>query len=400
MQNIFRGYPLEYSRVLKMKLIPVLFTLVLLAMLVLAGTASADKDSLVWYGKVEVSEGDVVELAQSYSLHITQLAGARDGAMFELHLNDSSADGIATSTSPYTYTVSRNDTEYTILEIEGYEPKSESGRAGLRIYQYSDPGREDTDAPSSSTLSLKVGKKQELEEGYSLLASEYDSEEEKATIEVYSGTTRVGTYVLSGGEHFGYVVRHDSVHRCILFGTFSSAAQFNESEPYILILKHVLQYSDPSWTATPTATATSQQTPAPEPLEVEVEVLSLEGSEHIAAGTDAYVKVRVLEPLSFLGIYLDGALVDSRENCSAPVYTAQMLELSEGAHTLTVKANATSGKWAVEQREFTVGKALSGSSASSRDESAGEVKPPKVPAFSAFSALCMMLLLWMMRRKI
>ncbi|MHC1570259.1 MAG: hypothetical protein ACXQS9_00205 [Methermicoccaceae archaeon] len=373
----------------------------LLAVLLFSGTACADKGELVWYGGVEVSNGDTVELAQGYSLHISDISGGRDGALFGLYLNDTRlADGIATSTSPYTYTVSRNDTEYVLLEVEGYAPKDESGRAGLRISQYADPAQKMPEMLLDGTVSLKVGKRHSLEQGYSLLATEYTSDDKKATIEVYSGNVRVGTYTPNEGDRFGYAVRRDSVHRCILFAAFDSAARFNESEPYVVILRHLVQYPDPSWRAAPTPTPT--QSPAQGQLDMDVQVRAEQG-DHLAAGANATVYVRVKEPLSSLGIYLDGQLVDSRENCSAPVYAAELFDLSQGKHTLTVRANATSGRWGIEQKELMVGTATTEQPATKQTRSTAPVEPPKVSGFSLAAGLCALLgafLILMMGRRL
>lgn len=374
-----------------------LIMVVLLVALVLAGTGIAEKGTLVWYGSTEVRSGEHIELAQGYAMKVLDISGSRDGAMFELYLDGSKvADGIATSTSPYTYTITHNDTQYTILEVEGYEPKDEEGRAGLRIRQYVDPSRDSPQWLYSSTFSVSVGKRHTLEQGYSLLASEYDPESGRATIEIYSGSALVGTAEPKEGEYFGYVARQEGVHRCILFGRFESGARFDESEPYVLILKNVVQYSDPTWMVEETPTPTQT------PLELSVEVCPIEGDE-VAAGSDALVCVRVKEPLRSLGIYLDGVLVDSRENSSAQVYTAVLQSLSEGNHTLVVEANATSGSSAIQRVELQVGAA--GSTTNTTEKSTEgktppePARPPKLPAPSVMAGLGA-LLLWGVRRHV
>ncbi|HIH70369.1 hypothetical protein [Methermicoccus shengliensis] len=375
------------------------FMLMALLVLVLAGTAAAERGTLVWYGSAEVRDGELIELAQGYELRVMDIAGSGDGALFELRLDgDKVADGVATSASPYAYTITHKGTQYTILDVEGYKPKGEGGRAGLRIWQYRDPTRELPEWLHPSTFTVSVGRRHTLEQGYSLLASEYDPEEGEAAIEIYSGSVLVATAKPKEGEYFGYVARQDGVHRCILFGRFESGARFNESEPYVLILRDVVQYPDFVWIAEETPT------PAPEPLELSVDVRPIEGEDDISAGDDALVCVRVKEPLRSLDIYLDGVLVDSRENSSAQVYTAVLQNLSEGNHTLMVEANATSGRSAIEQMELRVGVAGLTTSkikkeASGKEASSEPARPPRLPAPSLVAGLGA-LLLWDVRRHI
>lgn len=372
--------------------------LVALLVLVLSGTAAAEKSKLVWYGSAEVRSGELIELVQGYELRVLDVSGNRDGALFELYLDgDKVADGIATSTSPYTYAITHNNTQYTILEVRGYEPKDREGRAGIRILQYRNPARELPEPLLSSTFSVSVGRRYALEQGYSLLASEYDPESGEAAIEIYSGSALVATAMPKEGEYFGYVAQQDGVYRCILFGRFESGASFTENEPYVLILRDVVQYPDPMWVVEEMAT------PTPEPLELSVQVRPMEGEDGISAGDDALVYVRVKEPLRSLSIYLDGVLVDTRKNSSAQVYTAVLQSLPEGNHTLLVEANSTSGRSAIEHMELRVGAAGSITSTTGERTEKGAspepARPPKLPAPSVVAGLGA-LLLWSVRRHV
>ena len=209
--------------------------------------------------------------------------------------------------------------------------------AKIRIEQFYDPNEKLDDMLTfDDAISADIGDEVDLEDGYSIVTSDYDEDEGTITI----GLEKNGNLILEKedmeeGDVFSYYRNVDGTVTTIFIATIYDFFETSDSE--IIFLREVSQHED-------------VEAPAGN---VEIRVEGSSGND-IQDGDRAIIWYGIDSDASKVTVYLDNKKIDARYEVNEGTYPAVTEKLDSGTYVVKVESISTEGGIASETYSFTV----------------------------------------------
>jgi hypothetical protein len=313
----------------------------LLVLLTTALCAAVDEEAPVLYYETEVSIGDVFELQQDYSMEIVDI-NSNDGDLWiRVSLDGDEVDnGFCREDDPYEYILEIEDEddedeteEYRIVRVSFIEKDEVDDEtiSEILIEQFLDPERSDSDfLMVGKGASVKENEEKELENGYVITSDDVDDDAATLILEK-DGNILKQEEDLEEGDIFSYTVVDDGKINTIFMAYVKTL--FEGTDSNTLILENVALREDEGIDSG---------------LSLDISV------DDISAGDEAIISYTLDEYVSRAEVFLDGELIDRRNEVDAGTYRAVTDELDAGTYEVTVSTVTEDGLEVEEELEFTV----------------------------------------------
>ncbi|ADE35755.1 S-layer protein domain-containing protein [Methanohalophilus mahii] len=368
-------------------------------------SAAEETEEQIQYAETIVSIGDEIELEQGYTADIVDVNSDNGELWLKLYLDEEKVkEGFVKENNPFRYvrTIEDEDdeeTDYLIFNFSLQGTKKENGQTSSKILikQYRDPAIDlNNYLILDKTVSVGIGSEVELKKDYTIEASNLD--ENTVTITLRKNGNVVKEEENMGEEDvFAYTRTSGDRIMTIFMGKVGSIFEGEDSD--VVFLENVVQRTDAD---------------IGEGIQIEIDVPAENpGNEQITIYYTLNGDADTVE------VYLEGDLIDTRQNLDEGTYSADIEKLSRGEYNIEIKA-VTSEEGVVtesatlkvgdtlgkgedeEQGEDIIEKAQNISSAAENaadkiNETASALE--KVPAPGAFFAIFILLGAWMWCRK-
>ncbi|WP_177165243.1 S-layer protein domain-containing protein [Methanococcoides vulcani] len=316
-----------------------------------AATPAASLDPnepIIHYSDSVVERDTKLSLAQGYTLHIVDINEDNGDVWVEILHNgilveDGAGTGKENSSFEYILTIEAEDDddedeEYLIFRVTPKElvTSGKDTATKIRIEQYLDPTRDTKDfLIYDRSDSVNIGEEMDLEEGYTLSASDLDVDEETITVTLKkNGHVVKEVKEMEPGDIFSYYKNVNGEVRTIFITTVYDF--FESSESHILFLKEISQREDVNVEST-----------------VEISIQGLSGNQ-IKEGERGIISYELENDASKVTIYLDDESIDIRNDVDAGTYEKITEELDTGAHDVIIETVSTDGSVSSKETSFTV----------------------------------------------
>ena len=322
----------------------------------------AETNALIHYSETFVEIQDELALEQGYSIKVIDINSENGDSWIELYLNGNTIDtdmNFAKETTPFEYikTVTDEDdedeeTDYLIIRITPVKVEEETLSVKLKIEQFLDP---EFDAAEYLILdksrSVKVGTPLELEEEYTLEAS--DLEDTFVTLTLSKNGYPVKEEEVDKGDMFAYSKTVNGKVITIFIAKFNDLFVSTDSE--MVLLEQVSQRADIIIESDATITIESAD------------------SSTIRDGDIAIIRYTLEnEDISEVKVLLDGEQIDHRSGISTGTYSTVTEPLNAGIHEVVLTTVANDGTMSTHIKEFTVEASIASEAAGLASEVASE----------------------------
>ncbi|NYT19404.1 MAG: hypothetical protein GKC08_03825 [Methanosarcinales archaeon] len=332
------------------------FVLLAIFVMLFAATPAASLDPskpIIHYSDSVVERDTKLSLAQGYTLHIIDINEDNGDVWVEVR-NDGKLvkDGAGTGkkNDPFEYILTieaedsdEEDEEYLIFRVTPKEliTSGKDTATRIRIEQFRDPTRDTKDfLIYDRSDSVNLGEEMDLEEGYTLSASDLDADEETITVTLKkNGQIVKEVKEMEPGDVFSYYKNVNGGVRTIFIATVYDF--FESSESNILFLKEISQREDVNVESN-----------------VEISIEGVRGSV-IRDGEKAIISYELENDASRVTVYLDDDSIDIRNDVDAGTYEKITEELDMGEHEVIIEIRLSDGSVSSKELSFTVEGSLS-----------------------------------------
>ncbi|WP_135610627.1 S-layer protein domain-containing protein [Methanococcoides sp. AM1] len=340
------------------------FVLLAIFVMLFAATPAASLDPsepIIHYSDSVVERDTKLSLAQGYTLEIVDINEDNGDVWVEIRHNGKlveDGEGSGKENDPFEYILTieaedddDEDEEYLIFRVTPKElvTSGTDTATKIRIEQFRDPTRDTKDfLIYDRSDSVNIGDEMELEEGYTLSASDLDVDEETITVTLKKNEHVVKEVKeMEPGDVFSYYKNVDGEVRTIFIANVYDF--FESSETHILFLKEISQREDVNIEST-----------------VEISIQGLSGNV-IKDGEKAIIAYELDKDASKVTISLDDDIIDARNDVDAGTYQTLTDELDRGTHDVIIETVSTDGSVSSKETSFTVDGASSTGDTASED---------------------------------
>lgn len=327
------------------------FVLIAISVMLFAATPAASLDPtepIIHYSDSVVERDTKLSLAQGYTLHIVDINEDNGDVWVEIYHNGNAVEdgaGSGKEDSPFEYILTveaedddDEDEEYLIFRVTPKElvTSGKETATRIRIEQFRDPTGDTKDfLIYDRSDSVNIGDELDLEEGYTLSASDLDVDEQTITVTLKKNEHVVKEVKeMEPGDVFSYYKNIDGEVRTIFIATVYDF--FESSETHILFLKEISQRKD--------VKAES---------DVEISIEGLSGSI-VREGEKAIIFYELESDAAKVTIYVDDDRIDVRNDVDEGTYPAVTGELDRGTHEITIETVSMDGSLSSKDASFTV----------------------------------------------
>ncbi|WP_135603886.1 S-layer protein domain-containing protein [Methanococcoides sp. NM1] len=327
------------------------FVLLAIFVMLFAATPAASLDPsepIIHYSDSVVERDTKLSLAQGYTLHIVDINEDNGDVWVEIRHNGKlveDGEGSGKENDPFEYILTieaedddDEDEEYLIFRVTPKElvTSGTDTATRIRIEQFRDPTRDTKDfLMYDISDSVNVGEEMDLEEGYTLSASDLDVDEETITVTLKKNEHVVKEVKeMEPGDIFSYYKNVNGEVRTIFIATVYDF--FESSESHILFLKEMSQREDVNVEST-----------------VEIRVEGVKESI-IRDGEKAIISYELENDASKVTISLDDKIIDVRNDVDAGTYPTLTEELDRGTHDVIIETVSIDGSVSSKETSFTV----------------------------------------------
>jgi hypothetical protein len=309
-------------------------------------TALDSTEPIIHYSESVIDIGTKLTFDQGYTLHISDI-NENNGDIWVEVLRDGKVvkegDGAGQEDDPFEYILTveaedadEEDKEYLVFRVTPKDVVSKDpASAKIRIEQFRNPEEKLNDLLIyDDSRSVNVGEELDLEEGFSLKASNYDDEEETITITLEKNGHLVKEINdMEKGEIFSHYKTVDGELTTIVI---ANIYEFFDSSETIVFLKEVSQREDVI-------------------IESNVEITI----DVIQDKKLAIIHYELDNDVSEIKVYVDDELIDTRKEVDEGKYPAVTEEMDAGTHEVTVTIVSEDGSVSSEDSSFTIEKSNS-----------------------------------------
>ncbi|UGV40591.1 hypothetical protein J7W08_11120 [Methanococcoides orientis] len=327
------------------------FVLLAIFVILFAATPAASldpSDPIIHYSDSVVERNTKLSLAQGYTLEIVDINEDNGDVWVEIRHNGKlveDGEGSGKENDPFEYILTieaedndEEDDEYLIFRVTPKELVTSGTNTAtkIRIEQFRDPTRDIKDfLIYDRSDSVNIGEEMDLEEGYTLSASDLDVDEETITITLKKNDHVVKEVKeMEPGDIFSYYKNVDGEIRTIFIANVYDF--FESSESHILFLKEISQREDVEVESN-----------------VEISIQGLSGNV-VRDGEKAIISYELENDASKVTIFLDEDSIDVRNDVDAGTYQTITEELDRGTHEVMIETVSTDGSISSKETSFTV----------------------------------------------
>ncbi|ABE52860.1 hypothetical protein [Methanococcoides burtonii] len=314
-------------------------------------TALDPTEPIIHYSESVINIGTKLTLDQGYTLHIVDI-NENDGDVWVEVLRDGKVvkdgDGTGQEDDPFEYILTveaedddDEDKDYLVFRVTPKDVVSKDpASAKIRIEQFRNPEEKLNDLLIyDDSRSIDIGDELNLEEGFSLKASNYDDEEETITITLEKNGHLVKEINdMEKGEIFSH---YKAVNGEITTIVIATIYDFFDSTETTVFLKEVTQREDVIIENN-----------------VEITVEGLAGNV-VRENERAIIYYELDNDASEIKVYVDDELIDTRKEVDEGKYPAVTEEMDAGKHEVTITIVSEDGSVSSEDSSFTVEKSNS-----------------------------------------
>ncbi|MDA0524684.1 S-layer protein domain-containing protein [Methanococcoides alaskense] len=314
-------------------------------------TALDSTEPIIHYSESVIDIGTKLTFDQGYTLHISDI-NENNGDIWVEVLRDGKVvkegDGAGQEDDPFEYILTveaedadEEDKEYLVFRVTPKDVVSKDpASAKIRIEQFHNPEEDLNDLLIyDDSRSVNVGEELDLEEGFSLKASNYDDEEETITITLEKNGHLVKEMNdMEKGEIFSH---YKTVNGEITTIVIANIYEFFDSSETIVFLKEVSQREDVI-------------------IESNVEI-TIEGlaGDVIRENERAIIHYELDNDASEIKVYVDDDRIDTRKEVDEGKYASITDKMDTGTYEVTVTIVSEDGSVYSEDSSFTVEKSNS-----------------------------------------
>lgn len=309
-------------------------------------TALDPTEPIIHYSESVIDIGTKLTFDQGYTLHISDI-NENDGDIWIEVLRDGKVvkdgDGAGQEDDPFEYILTveaededEEDKDYLVFRVTPKDVVSKDpASAKIRIEQFRNPEEKLNDLLIyDDSRSVNVGDELDLEEGFSLKASNYDDEDETITIALEKNGHLVKEINdMEKGEIFSHYKTVDGEITTIVIATIY---EFFDSTETIVFLKEVSQREDVIIESN---------------VEITVDVIQEEKL--------AIIYYEIDNDASEIKVYVDDVRIDTRKDVDEGTYASVTEKMDPGTHEVTITIVSEDGSVSSEDSSFTVEKSNS-----------------------------------------
>lgn len=304
-------------------------------------SAAEEMEEQIQHAETTVGANDSIVLDQGYSINVIDINSENGDLFIEIYVDEKKVEqGIVKENKPFRYlkTIEDEDdeeTDYLIFNVslQGTEDKYGQTYSEIIIKQYTDPEIAPDDyLMLDDSVSLNIGKETELEEDYTIKATNLDDETVTITLRKNGNIVKV-TEDLGEGDVFAYTRKNGDRLMTIFMGEVYTIFETTDSDH--VILKKVIQKTDEG---------------IGEGLEIKIEI-----PEKSPANEKAIISYTLDGYADRVEIYVDGSLIDQRKEVDEDTYHAVTDRLSSGEYNIEAKAITSEGMMVTESALLIVG---------------------------------------------
>ncbi|WP_305063748.1 hypothetical protein [Methanococcoides sp.] len=309
-------------------------------------TALDPTEPIIHYSESVIDIGTKLTFDQGYTLHIVDI-NENEGDIWVEVLHDGKVvkdgEGTGQEDDPFEYILTveaedadEEDKDYLVFRVTPKDIVSKDpASAKIRIEQFRNPEENLNDLLIyDDSRSANVGEELDLEEGFSLKASNYDDEEETITITLEKNGHLVKEMNdMEKGEIFSHYKTVDGEITTIVI---ANIYEFFDSSETIVFLKEVSQREDVI---------------IENNVEITIDVIQKEKL--------AIIHYELDNDVSEIKVYVDDELIDTRKEVDEGKYPAVAEEMDTGTHEVTITIVSEDGSVSSEDSSFTIEKSNS-----------------------------------------
>jgi hypothetical protein len=248
-------------------------------------------------------------------------------------------NGFSREDFPYEYILETEDDdgdwkEFLIIKVSFIDAEQKDGEtvSEVLIEQFLDPGRSDSDfLILGRGMSVEEGEEETLKYGYVLVPSEVDTDTTTLILKK-NGNILKQEDDMEEGDVFSYTLQGDGRINTIFMAYVESL--FEGADSNAVVLRNVTLRKDIGLNADSS-------------IDISLSDVSI--------GEKAIISYTLDEYASRVDIYLDGGLIDQRNNVDAGTYSAVTEKLEAGTYEIYIKAITEEGLEVEEDYAFEVG---------------------------------------------
>ncbi|NPE31110.1 hypothetical protein HNV12_24770 [Methanococcoides sp. SA1] len=309
-------------------------------------TALDPTEPIIHYSESVIDIGTKLTLDQGYTLHISDI-NENDGDIWVEVLRDGKVvkdgDGAGQEDEPFEYILTveaedadEEDEEYLVFRVTPKDVVSKDpASAKIRIEQFRNPEEDLNDhLIYDDSRSFNIGEELDLEEGFSLKASNYDDEDETITLTL---------------EKNGHLVKEiNDMERGEIFSHYKTV----EGEMTTIVIAIVYEFFDSSETIVFLKEVSQREDIIIESnVEITVDVIQEKKL--------AIIYYELDNDASEIKVYVDDELIDIRKEVDEGKHPAVAEEMDEGTHEVTITIVSEDGSVSSEDSSFTIEKSNS-----------------------------------------
>ena len=324
-----------------MKPIVLITAFLLILSTITIGIALEDEPPILYY-ETDASIGDAFGLQQDYSIEVMDINSNNGDLWIQVSLEGDEVDnGFARENDPYEYILEIEDEddedetkEYLIVKVS-FIDKGESGDetiSEILIEQFLDPERSTSDfLILGSGVSVEEGEEESLKNGYTITSTDVDTDTANLILKK-DGNILKTEDEMEEGDVFSYTLKGNGEINTIFMAYVDTLFEGKDSNT--IILRNVTLRKDTGIDAG---------------LNIEITV------NDVAAGEEAIISYTIDTYATNVKVYLDGELIDERNNVNAGTYAAITGKLDASIYEISVKAITEDGLEVEESMAFEVG---------------------------------------------
>ncbi len=304
------------------------------------GTAIEDEPPILYY-ETDASIGDAFALQQDYSIEIMDINSNNGDLWIRVSLEGDKVDnGFAQENNPYEYILEIEDEddedetkEYLIVKVSFIDKKESDDEtiSEILIEQFLDPERSDSDfLILGSGTSVEEGEEESLENGYTVTSTEVDTDTANLILKK-DGNILKAEDEMEEGDVFSYTLKGNGEVNTIFMAYVDTLFEGKDSNT--IILRNVTLRKDTGIDAG---------------LNIEITL------NDVAAGEEAIVSYTIDADATKIEVFLDGKLIDARNDVDAGTYASITGKLDASIYEISVKAITTDGLEVEEDIAFEV----------------------------------------------
>ncbi|MDK2891934.1 S-layer protein domain-containing protein [Methanohalophilus sp.] len=307
----------------------ILITAFLLILISIAVCAAIEDETPILYYETDATINDVFDLQQDYSIKVMDINSNNGDLWIQVSLEGDEVDnGFVRENDPYEYILELEDNEdectkkYLIVKVSFIDKKNSGDEtiSKILIEQFLDPERSDSDfLILGSEVSVEEGEEKILKNGYTLTFTDIDTDTATLILKKDGNILKTEDEI-EEGDVFSYTLEDNGEVHTIFMAYVDTIFEGTDSK--IVILRNVTLRKDSGIDAG---------------LNIEISL------SDVSAGEEAIISYTLDEAASRVEVFLDGELIDHRNNVDAGTYPAITGKLDAGIYEISVKAITEEG---------------------------------------------------------